>query len=281
MQYGNAPLAAGRVAGPAVAVQRRRPAVALRAYIDHYWLSLDNRDATFCIVPDGAVDVVVESGAATLRATAFGSTTHRTDIALDIGAHYLGIRFKPGQSRHFLDAPARELTDSVQPVAGPWVPSLLDAVAAIATGSVFERLDAGLLAHLERRPARESRIDAVIRTLETTPCTWRVSALADLYGKSRRQLERRFLDAVGLPVKTFARILRVRRAAALLARSHLPLAQVATELGYADQSHFTREFARFYGLPPARARTRVAFVQDAVPVGEHTAGSLDPSRSRS
>lgn len=280
MQYGKAPHAAGGAARPA-GVQRRRPAVALRAHVDHYWLSLDNGDATFCIVPDGAVDVVVEIGAATLRAAAFGSTTHRTDIALDVGTHYVGIRFKPGHSRHFLDAPARELTDSVQPAAGPWVPCLLDAAAAIATGLLFERLDTVLLAHLARRPPRESRIDAVIRTLETTPCAWRVSALADLYGTSRRQLERRFLDAVGLPVKTFAQIVRVRRVAALLARSNLPLAQIAADLGYADQSHMTHEFTRFVGLPPARARARVAFVQDAVPVGEHTAGSLDSSRSRS
>ncbi|WP_404978910.1 helix-turn-helix domain-containing protein [Caballeronia novacaledonica] len=33
-----------------------------------------------------------------------------------------------------------------------------------------------------------------------------------------------------------------------------PLRQVAIEVGYCDQGHLTREFRRFFGVPPSRSR---------------------------
>ena len=39
------------------------PAPQLRMYVSHYWLSLNNRDHAYSIVPDGSVDVVVVIGA--------------------------------------------------------------------------------------------------------------------------------------------------------------------------------------------------------------------------
>ncbi|MNY79481.1 Helix-turn-helix domain protein [compost metagenome] len=43
---------------------------------------------------------------------------------------------------------------------------------------------------------------------------------------------------------------RASRARAFI-RSGSPLAAVASEAGYADQSHMTRDFRRRYGLTPA------------------------------
>jgi len=80
---------------------------------------------------------------------------------------------------------------------------------------------------------------------------------------------------VGLPPKLFSEIIRFRRAAALVARSNLPLAQIAALIGYADQSHFTHEFARFFGQPPFRAREDAAFLEDA----ERLAGQHADSRN--
>lgn len=105
----------------------------------------------------------------------------------------------------------------------------------------------------------------MIRHMQATPTaeqSWRVAPLAALCGKSRRQFERQFLDAVGLSPKRFAEALRFQRALTLMAQANWPLAQIAAELGYADQSHFSRAFARLYGQPPARARQNAAFVQD-------------------
>jgi AraC family transcriptional regulator len=52
----------------------------------------------------------------------------------------------------------------------------------------------------------------------------------------------------------YARRRRLEWAAAKLVSSPEPLAEVALESGFADQSHFTRHFRRRFGLPPRRYR---------------------------
>jgi AraC family transcriptional regulator len=47
---------------------------------------------------------------------------------------------------------------------------------------------------------------------------------------------------------------RLDRAARLLAQGGLPLAQVAVESGFADQSHFSKAFKRQFALPPGEFR---------------------------
>lgn len=239
-----------------------RPAEPLRAYVGHYWLSLDNPDETYAVLPDGTVDVVFTVGATACQVSIFGTTTSRTQIPLNVGSHYLGIRFRPGQSRHFADAHAPELTNSNRPAEGLLFRDIVGVADSITSDSLFSRLDAALLSHLKQHPPRHSRIDDVIRHIESMRGTLQVARLVDMYGKSRRQFERRFLDVVGIPAKLFSEIVRFQRVSGLLARSALPLAQIAAELGYADQSHLTHEFSRFYGRPPSEARQGVAFIQD-------------------
>lgn len=254
-------------------IEIRRPAAPLRGYVSHYWLSLGNADGSCAVLPDGAVDVVVAVGAAGFRVGLFGTTTSRADLRLEIGSHYLGVRFEPGQSRHFIDVRAAELTNGRLAADGLLVPDMRGVAESITAGDPFSRLDAVLLAHLGRRPPRRARIDDAIRHIRATQGTSRVSQVVDTYGKGRRQFERDFLDVVGIPAKLFAEIVRFRQAAALLAGSALPLARIAAELGYADQSHLTREFSRFHGHPPSRARRHVAFLQDLRRVPDDTEGS--------
>ena len=52
----------------------------------------------------------------------------------------------------------------------------------------------------------------------------------------------------------FIRMRRARCAAELLTQSSKPLAEVALDSGFADQSHFTRLFRRAYGVAPGEYR---------------------------
>ena len=250
------------------------PAAPLRRYISHYWLGLDNSEDSYSISPDGAVDVVVVVGTGAYRVNAFGTTTTRSKVPLEIGKHYLGVRFRPGQSRHFLDAKPSDLTNAVLSAEGTFRPDLTAVAESTRTDSLFAHLDAALCRHLKRGSPGHSLIDEVIRYIETTHGPLRVSDLANRYGRSRRQFERTFVDVVGISAKLFAEIIRFRRASALVANSNLPLAQIAAIIGYSDQSHFTHEFARFFGQPPFRARTNAAFLQDAGLLAEQNADSL-------
>lgn len=238
------------------------PVAPLRPYISHYWLSLNNKDKSYAITPDGVVDVVVVIGSATSRLDAFGTTTTRAEVQLELGKHYLGIRFKPGQSRHFLDAKASELTNAVCTADGAFLPGMPELTGLIFDTSLFARLDVVLLQHLKQRPPGYCRIDDVLSYIDTTQGSLQVSELIGIFCKSRRQFERTFLDTVGVPPKLFTEIIRCQRAAALLANPELSLAGIAAVMGYTDQSHFTHEFVRFHGQPPSRARQDAAFLQD-------------------
>lgn len=238
------------------------PATPLRPYISHYWLSLDNRDPTYSILPDGTTDIVITASEARCHVDMFGTTTSRRELPLYFGNHYLGIRFKPGQSRHFLDVQATDLTNSVQPAEDSWHSELIEAVEIITTHRLFACLDVLLLRRLSRQPPRRLAIDDVILQIESQHGVVRIGQLADRYGKSRRQFERQFLNTVGISAKLFAEIIRFQRAASLLTHSILPLVQIAAAIGYTDQSHLNHEFTRFYGWPPSKMREDVAFLQD-------------------
>jgi AraC-like DNA-binding protein len=68
-------------------------------------------------------------------------------------------------------------------------------------------------------------------------------------GLSRYQLLRRFTEVYGLPPHAWLRTYRLERARALMATG-MPLAAIAAECGFADQSHMTRAFRALLGYSP-------------------------------
>lgn len=78
--------------------------------------------------------------------------------------------------------------------------------------------------------------------------------LAKASGLSVRAFERRFKIAYQMTPQAYIRRLRVRMACRLLIYSDLPLAEVAVESGFADQSHFNHEFRRHLGRTPGDYR---------------------------
>lgn len=75
--------------------------------------------------------------------------------------------------------------------------------------------------------------------------------LSGLAGLSPFHLLREFKQQFGLPPHVFLQQIRVQRARELLARG-IPIAAVAIDTGFFDQSHFTRVFKRFTGITPGQ-----------------------------
>lgn len=226
-----------------------RPATSLAPYVQHYWVGSDVPDPAVTILPDGCVDVVLEVTGTDSCAWVFGSTTRPTKVACLPGARYLGVRFRPGCSRHFLRAAAYEFTDRREDAA-----RLLRFDVDLET---FRRLDDILARTLAKAPPAESRVDVAVRRIEAAQGALRADELARGLGVSLRQLQRGFAREVGVTPKLFAMICRAGHAARLL-RGRAGLADAAAQAGYADQSHMTRDFARLAGTTP-RA---VAFLQE-------------------
>jgi transcriptional regulator GlxA family with amidase domain len=81
-------------------------------------------------------------------------------------------------------------------------------------------------------------------------------ALAKLAGLSVRAFERRFRDSFHVSPQQYLRRLRVRLACQPLVFSKRSLAEIASDHGFCDQSHFGREFRRETGMSPRAYRER-------------------------
>ncbi len=239
------------------------PALSLRPYITHYWLSRNNHDSHCPILPDGTIDVVFNIRMSGSINRVYGAVTHTIDYPLDLGSRYLGINFKPGQSRHFLTAAANEFTDYYEAAEETMALSFNGVEETLCGGNIFRKLDVLLESHLQQKPPSTSPIDRLIKALEVHKGQLSLAECAHLYGKSIRQLQRDFIQAVGISVKLYAQIIRFHFASKELLKGHHNLAGLAASLGYTDQSHMNRDFRRFTELSPlAFSASDAAFIQD-------------------
>jgi AraC-like DNA-binding protein len=90
----------------------------------------------------------------------------------------------------------------------------------------------------------------------------RLDELAVVAGMSKCHLVHTFHKEIGLPPHAYQIHLRVAHARALIA-SGLPLAEIASMTGFADQSHLTRLFKRIVGLPPGQYAAALAANSEA------------------
>lgn len=85
-----------------------------------------------------------------------------------------------------------------------------------------------------------------------------VSELAAVAAVSREHLSRLFRRQYGYGIATGLELVRLTRAAAMLARSDATVTEAAHWSGFADPSHFSHRFRASYGLSPRSYRLRSA-----------------------
>lgn len=137
---------------------------------------------------------------------------------------------------------------------------LTRAVCALIAHAAFDEarqmVEEWLLALLRERGRPLNAGAQAAARLYRSHGSLRIGGLAEELGLSQRQLERQFVQEVGVNAKTLARLIRFEETHNRLWRDpHTPLAPLAYELGFADQSHLTREFrALSYMTPRAFAQ---------------------------
>jgi AraC-like DNA-binding protein len=90
-----------------------------------------------------------------------------------------------------------------------------------------------------------------VKIIAETKGEIKIAELSKKLGLSVRQLQRRFQNASGLTPKQFVRTQRFHAAARRLVKENSPkLVDFAAEMGFADQSHLTHEFASITGRSP-------------------------------
>jgi AraC-like DNA-binding protein len=158
----------------------------------------------------------------------------------------IGLRFTPGSAPVALGLPAHSIRDGRVPLDSVWSVTqarrLAGALAGTTTEAAAHRvLEAAVAARADGE--RDRAATGVLRLLRSGT---RVGAIADAVDLSERQLHRRCLAAFGYGPKVLDRVLRFDRALRL-ARSGVALADVAYQVGFADQAHLSREVKTLSG----------------------------------
>jgi AraC-like DNA-binding protein len=171
-----------------------------------------------------------------------------------------------GAYRLFGGAPVAEVADQVVDVGDAWGrpgAELCDRLASASDWAErFALLDAVLAARLDGGPVPDRPVAWACRQLVGSFGQAGVAELADEIGWSRRHLTNRFRQQVGVAPKPFGRVVRFRRAMAMLEGtvSVVPrpaqgpattIADVAAAAGYADHSHLVRECRALAGCTPS------------------------------
>jgi AraC-like DNA-binding protein len=244
------------------------PSPRFASVVETYWiLEGPGEGVAGPVFPDGRVELIFHYGAAFYR-------QHPTELVeRQPGAIVAGqmlapvtlfhhghpgvaaIRLRPAAASSILRTPATELTGHLA--------DLRDVVGPVE--AVRERLsiasdDRARIAVLEqwladrglRTPSRA--IDAAVDAIAAAGVSVDLTRVAFQSGLGLRQLERRFLNDVGLPPKSFARIVRLQRALRRIRRGD-SLSDVASACGYYDQSHMARDFRSLADSSPSAWRT--------------------------
>jgi AraC family transcriptional regulator len=130
-----------------------------------------------------------------------------------------------------------------------------DAAAPLAA----EGIALELLAATARESAPPERAPSWLRDAEELlrerhgDCV-RLGEVARELGLPPVRIARAFRECRGVSVGEYGRRARIEWAAAEIAGGDRPLAEIAAEAGFADQSHFTRLFRRYLGTTPGRFR---------------------------
>ena len=92
---------------------------------------------------------------------------------------------------------------------------------------------------------------------------------------SVRTFERKFRSRFHLTPQRYLKKLRLRMASRALVYTGQSLAEVAVGCGFSDQSHFTREFRRYFGRTPREYRDHYA--RDDAPVPNPAVVEQEPT----
>jgi AraC-like DNA-binding protein len=238
-------------------LSRHDPSAALRPFVDFHWIvrwDLDGQQPHDQeILPHPNVNLAFEESGSAV----FGVDTKLFVRRLGGRGKALGVRFRPGGFRPFWNAPVSRLTDRTVPAA-----EVFGGAAAAANEAIMRAPgDAAMVAHADeflasvlpdRDPVAESVAD-MVSLITSDRSLKRVDQLAAVSGLSVRRLQRLFAEYVGVGPKWVMRRARLHEAAQRADNGDVTdWAELAAELGYADQAHLTREFTALIGVPPTR-----------------------------
>ena len=259
--------------GDAFFHQRLAPPAELATFVQHFWFvqwNLENAAPSEAeTLPHPSCYLVFEhdllmpsnSPLVHQRAEVSGVTTGKFTRTMQGSGRVFGLKFRPGGLRPFLDSSVATLTDRIVPAAQIFGEAILPLATQLRVLDTPEQMAEATSAFLSTRsPAPDPSATlaaSIVDIILNDASLLTVEQLADRVNLSVRSLQRLFQQYVGVAPKWVIRRYRLHE---LVERLHsgqpLDFAQLALELGYADQAHLIRDFRDLAGYTPSGYRRR-------------------------
>jgi len=241
----------------------------LSPYIECYWQWRVTPDepAYEMILPDAAPEFIVHLGTPPEimtgssnwqkqpQAYLYSATQRCLQLRISESMDLFAIRFRPWGVSRFSDRPMSELLDHcVSPAAS--FGKLGELLVRSVTESKGEQqrikaLNTTLLGALDSQGHNHDVIDALITTVGDAGQS--IHNLSKALSRSSRTVNRIWQKLVGISPRSYAKLMRFHASLALI-NAGKPLAWVANECGFADQSHMARQIKEIAELSPSGLR---------------------------
>ncbi|MFZ1699984.1 MAG: helix-turn-helix domain-containing protein [Pyrinomonadaceae bacterium] len=167
----------------------------------------------------------------------------------------LGVRFHTAGAYHLFKCSLSQLTDKIvelDSILGRDRSHLVERIHTARSTRERVAIVENLLLRSPTKPrSNENVVEVVKDHIERHAGGVSIYSTARQFGVSQRQLERHFLDLVGVSPKFYSRIVRLQGfLAAVRSSSQTDLLTTALQFGFYDQPHFVREFTGFAGKSP-------------------------------
>ena len=238
-----------------VSVLRLEPSADLLPYLRNVW-AVDwdvpaGQERTQPVLPPPAVNITVQPGE-----DAVTGVQTRVDHRVLSGRGWVrGLLFRPAGFAAVVGPCLSEWVDRREPVGTCLLEveglrqELLSTEDPVVQGDVFEHWLRPQIRDSE--PERREQVEQIVAAAQREPELIRVSDLYKHCGVSERTLQRLLRAWVGVGPKQLLMRFRLQDASHTLTHEPLTdLAELALRLGYADQAHFSRDFARIVGTSP-------------------------------
>lgn len=244
---------------PSPPIHRYEPAEHLRELVERFWIPVWSlrSPSTQTTLQHPCCLVVISN----TYARFYGVTPGRSWVTLEGEGWAVGTMLLPAAGRLVLGRSVASVTGTYVDLAE--VPSLRaeELVTEVHAAMVPEPQDPA--AHMRAIGAVERRLATLLPvdpqgTLINDVVAWlrehrevtRVAEVADRFAMSERSLQRLVEQRVGLTPKWLIQRRRLHDAVLALKAGATSLSDVAADLGYADQAHFTHDFRTVTGMTP-------------------------------
>lgn len=243
-------------------VDRLPCAPELGQWVEYYWTVEwdvgDEFPMVSRVVPHPVVTLSFESGTAPRHgfsmpaALVHGVVTGQFAVDITGAGRAFGVRFRPGGFGAFTGADVGNWTDRVAPMSEAM--SEDDVLARVlSTDADKDRarlVDEFLKSRVPEPDPLYDKVMSLVAGIIANPSLTTVDAVVEEFGVSGRTLQRLFQRYVGVSPKWVLRRYRLHDAMTYIDQGRQDLAELAAELGWSDQSHFTNEFREVVGMTP-------------------------------